>query len=338
MTPTGTLVKQVLTGSGVLAGPRAPTFDSAGNLWVANFGSATATNSYGYGKTVAEYTTGGVTNTYNVAGCPTWLAGDGAGNMFVAECSTAVTNTGGGNGTPGSDFEEIPANSTSGTSGTVLANAASGYSMTTYGTIGIDSNYNAFIATGGTTTLAFKPPYTGTALSFTSADPEPLAIDNSNDVFVANYGTTGVDKLTIVSNALTNASGAPYTGGGLAQAELGAIDGAGNFWITNYTSSSTGYLVEFSNAGVPQSPTTGGFAHTFHGAFGVAVDPSGNVWVGNNTVYTLAASAATGTGPGGAAAGGYLTEIVGAAVPVVTPIAAGLPAIAGGTSTLGSRP
>ena len=339
LSPAGGILQQVLT-DGSLVGPRTPTFDPAGNVWVPNFGYNTATNTVGYAKTVVEYSpTTGTAKSFNVAGCPTWLAADGAGNMFVADCSTAVTNTAGGNGTPGADLEEIAANAPTGSNGTVLATAATGYSITTYGTIGVDSNFNLFDATGGTTILAFAPPYTGTAASFTAVDPEPLSIDSANNVFAANYIAAGgnVDKLSFSGGALTNAAGAPYAGGGLAQAELSAIDGAGNFWITNYTSSSTGYVVKFTNTGVAQSPTTGGYAHTFHGAFGIAIDPSGNVWVGNNQAYTAGAIAATGSN-GGAAAGGFLTEIVGAAVPVITPIAAGLPAVAGGANKMATPP
>jgi hypothetical protein len=51
------------------------------------------------------------------------------------------------------------------------------------------------------------------------------------------------------------------------------------------------------------------------------VDGSGNVWVANYGYYSV-------------------TEIVGAAAPVITPIAAGLPATptADGSSSLGTRP
>lgn len=339
LSPQGGIQVQALTGQGVLEGPRTPRIDPSGNVWVPNFGSATASNVVGYGKTVAEYTAGGSTNTFNVGGCPIDLASDGAGNIFVAECTVAVTNTGGGNGTPGSDVEEIPFGSTSGSTATVLSGStagATGYSATGFSGIAIDSNFDLWVTSGGTAVFAFQSPYTA-GLSFTATDPEPVDIDHNNNAFVANYGTGGVDKLSIVSGAISNATGAPYTGGGLAKAEFSAIDGAGNDWITNY-SSGAGYVSAFANTGAALSPATVGFAHTYYGAYGIAVDPSGNVWVGNNVVDTHAAISATATGSGGAAAGGFLTEIVGAAVPVVTPIAAGLPATAGGTSYIATPP
>ena len=55
--------------------------------------------------------------------------------------------------------------------------------------------------------------------------------------------------------------------------------------------------------------------------YGIAIDGSGNVWVTN-------------------AAGSSVTELVGVATPVITPIAAGLPVVPtpDGTSNLGTRP
>ena len=70
------------------------------------------------------------------------------------------------------------------------------------------------------------------------------------------------------------------------------------------------------------TPQTG-FAHTYNEPDGIAVDASGNVWV---AAYNAAAPA------------GFITEIVGQAVPVVTPLAAGLPLVPGPTSKLGTRP
>ena len=102
------------------------------------------------------------------------------------------------------------------------------------------------------------------------------------------------------------------------------FDGAGNLWATNFPSSS-GTLSEFTGAGVALSPSTG-YVHNFKGALGLAIDRSGNLWVGN---YNAAAS---GT------AQGYLNEIVGAAAPVVTPLAAGLPATPGNNTRLAQRP
>ena len=55
--------------------------------------------------------------------------------------------------------------------------------------------------------------------------------------------------------------------------------------------------------------------------YGIAIDGSGNVWI---TCY----------------GGSTVTELIGAAAPVITPISAGLPTVptVNGTSNLGTRP
>ena len=102
------------------------------------------------------------------------------------------------------------------------------------------------------------------------------------------------------------------------------------------TKANAGTVTELTSAGTPVSPNAttspafvGGFLHTYDGASGIAIDGSGNVWVGNS--YAAASSTAN----------GYITEIVGAADPVITPYASNLPATAGGsvtTNTIGTRP
>ena len=86
-----------------------------------------------------------------------------------------------------------------------------------------------------------------------------------------------------------------------------AVDGAGNVW-----SGSVFGLTELSNAGAVQLQIPG------LGRSGIAVDGSGSVWL---------------AGPG-------VMQMIGAATPVITPIAAGLPSTptANGSSSLATRP
>ena len=104
-----------------------------------------------------------------------------------------------------------------------------------------------------------------------------------------------------------------------------AIDGSGTVWIAGYEYSTA---IELSNAGAVLSPGLGYGSPPYNsggavleGPRGLAIDGSGSVWV---------ASLANST----------LTEFVGLATPVVTPICAGLPATptADGSSRLGTRP
>ena len=98
-----------------------------------------------------------------------------------------------------------------------------------------------------------------------------------------------------------------------------AVDGAGNAWV-----SSGAAVAEFSKTGTILSPVSGtspfnvvGFNHAgIQSAHGLAIDPSGDVWIANYVATT-----------------GGVFEIIGAAVPAVTPIALALK-----NGTVGVRP
>jgi hypothetical protein len=347
MSPQGAILQQALATTGLLNGPHVPVIDPAGNVWVPNFGSATTTGP-GYGTTVVEFPVNGTAatsaNIYTVGGCPYELASDGAGDIFVGECTVAGTSTTGPT-TPGSDIREILAGTSAPATASIVYTASGGYAATQYSGIAVDSTFRLWTSSGGTSIYSLASPYT-TALTTVATDAEPVGIDNGNNAWVANYKSTAnlgtLNELSISGGSIVNAAGSPFTpGGGLSTTEFLVLDGAGNIWVTNYTAKA-GFVSETAGTntgtnGTALSPSTGFAQHTYYGAYGVAIDPSGNVWVGNNVSYANPAILASNSG-GGAAAGGFVTEIVGAAVPVVTPLAAGLPATAGGASYIGSSP
>jgi hypothetical protein len=328
MSPTGVPIAQALSSTTVttaatsVVGGHGLVIDPSANVWVANFGSSStsASNTGGYQNNVLKYNPTSTTVTsYTVGYGPTTLASDGAGNIFVADTNVTFTNASAAETTGSGVITKI-------SSGGTVTTPVSGVALTQYGGLALDSNYNLWLASGGTTTAEYLANV-GTAYtssnSVTSSDPEPLVIDSSNNAWIVNYGTTTpLDEVGAANAVATLAIGGAYTGGGLAKAELAAIDGAGNIWVTNYTKNA-GYVTEFSHAGIAISPATTGFAKStsyWYGTYGIAVDASGNVWVGNFSSPT------------------FYTEIVGQAAPVVTPLAAGLPTTAGGTSKLGTRP
>ena len=139
---------------------------------------------------------------------------------------------------------------------------------------------------------------------------------------MGNYSKSTLSEFSGTTTITANAN-SPITSTGLTKPQYAVFDGAGNIWISNAVSSA-GSIFGYSSAGVALSPSVG-LAHTYKESYGIAVDRSGNIWVGNQ-----AASSAT--------VQGYVTEIVGGAVPVLTPISAGLPAAAGGTNKLASKP
>ncbi len=144
-------------------------------------------------------------------------------------------------------------------------------------------------------------------------EPRRIAIDASGQVWVLNGGDkNSVSKFSSLGVALSPSTG--YTG--VMSVGLGmAIDGAGQVWIV---SNNMGYgsITEFSNAGVMLSPSTGFTGIGLYQPSSIAVDGSGNVWVPGGVPYYI------GT-----------TVFIGAAAPVVTPLAAGVK-----NNTLGTRP
>jgi len=141
-----------------------------------------------------------------------------------------------------------------------------------------------------------------------------VAVDSAGAVWVPNFNANTVSKFT---NAGVQVTGSPFSGGGLAGSGGVAVDGGGNLWTGNYNNC----ISEFSSAGVAISPSTGFKSTGVQDPREVAVDGSGNVWVAN--LYT-----SPGIGPGN-----DIVEFIGAAVPVVTPIAYGV-----ANNMVGSRP
>jgi hypothetical protein len=122
-----------------------------------------------------------------------------------------------------------------------------------------------------------------------------------------------------------------------------AVDGAGNIWLANGATSTfngvvSGSISVFSSSGVnliqPNGIVKSAASNALKTnlitglgpAWNVAIDPSGNVWTSNsNPYFGITASPAY--------IPSSITEIVGAAVPVVTPFATGL-----ANGTLATKP
>ncbi len=130
------------------------------------------------------------------------------------------------------------------------------------------------------------------------------AVDNGNNLWTINAGGNSLAEFNS-SNALIKAG---ITGGGISGATNLAIDGSGAIWLVNSNNSVS--VVSNGSAFTPSTGYTGG---NMSSPSAVAIDISGNVWIsnsGNNSV----------------------TEILGAAAPVVPT------ATAVKNGTLGARP
>ena len=115
-----------------------------------------------------------------------------------------------------------------------------------------------------------------------------------------------IANLTGSGVSYSNASGWPTTAGlgGLSQPTGIAIDGRANIWTAN---NFNGTLSEISAAKNALSPSTGFQKSTSYLNYSrsIVIDQSGNVWVGGD-------------------GSNFVTEIVGAAVPVFQPYSTAL--------------
>jgi hypothetical protein len=161
-----------------------------------------------------------------------------------------------------------------------------------------------------------------------------LAIDSSGNAW---FLTSGGPTSSLVKVSNSGVLLGQYTGGGLAYPYKIALDGAGNVWVINCPNNSTegSYSVsEFNKNGIPITGSSGYISSGYNGSAlvlgpsDIAIDGSGDVWImpGFNQIDN-----------GGT---NFVVELIGAAVPVITPIAAGLPQTptTDGTSNLATRP
>jgi streptogramin lyase len=145
----------------------------------------------------------------------------------------------------------------------------------------------------------------GGGLSF----PGGLAIDQSGNVWISNENDSVLSKLANDGSFLSTTG---ISGGGINHSFAVAIDGSGNVWTPN--GAMTSAIAELSNSGASLSGPTGFQGPAIVQPRRIAIDGSGNVWTANFFSNSV-------------------VELLGAATPVVTPIAAGTK-----NNTLGTRP
>ena len=165
--------------------------------------------------------------------------------------------------------------------------------------IAIQSNGNIWTSNDGASSLSELSStgalLSGPGLPSAISNPGPLAIDASGNIWQLNGGgAVGVDDNT--GSQLFAASA------GLSASRF-ILDGAGNAWVVTRTTSglppSTIYgLTVLSNSGAPL-PGTSAYTSPAQQLNDLEIDGAGNVWLSS---------------------GNNLTELVGAAAPVVTPL------------------
>jgi hypothetical protein len=338
-TPNDWTMALTYTGSEI-GTPQALTIDSLGNVYVANL-----TNSIG---DISPLSTGNNASVYSMSNsldAPSGIALSPAiaTTLWVANCgntcsksgnasSASVTTTTGTTKYTGSGLNASYSVAVDGSSNVWIANTfgnsitelsssgsvksgASGYTTGGFNdpiALALDPGGNAWIADPPANSItklnssgvaqSGTSGYTGSGLNY----PYAIAIDHSGNAWVANHGANTIVVLNTSGVAQSGVSG--YTGAGLNAPNAIALDGNGNAWVTNSNSS----ISELSSAGAAVSGTTGYTASLQH-PNGIAVDGAGNVWISN----------CGSTCTGGTTNTGSVVELVGAAVPVVTPLSLG---------------
>jgi streptogramin lyase len=335
------------TGGG-LSTPSSIAIDATGDAWIANYVGNSVTRLTNTGSVDATYTGGGLLEPSGVAidgSGSAWLADDPNATGLVTKITASGTYPAGSSGyTSGgisypfgiaidgsSDVwitDESAATKLATSNGAVLSGSG-GYTaggiLSSPTAIAIDGGGNAWMTNSGSSMV--KLSSSGTLDAQPTLPPSTVwgvAADASGSIWVA-------DGTSLVKLSNTGATLGTYTGGGIVAAASVAIDGAGNAWVANFSPSTTSpthvSVVELSNSGTVLSGASGfGYSSgTSLAAFFsnlLAVDGSGDVWLaGNGSTNSV-------------------TELIGAAAPVITPIAAGLPATptGNGSSSLGTRP
>jgi hypothetical protein len=243
---------------------------------------------------------------YSGGGGASGIAVDGVGNAWVSEVNLLPEFTNAGTAAAGSLYQNNGLQSV----GVAIDGAGSAWVSDSTGYATVVSRTGVFVSGPN--------GYLAGGCCFTTLGG--IALDSSGEAWLTHDGFPGA--IFKLSNSGSNLSGSGgFAGTGINEPVGIAIDGAGMVWISSASSG-----IEELNASGSVLSGSQGFQPTVSNESGnPAVDGSGNVW--------LAVAGAD-------KSSSYVVELVGAAAPVITPLAAGLPVTptADGSSKLGTRP
>ena len=301
-----------------------------GNVWVGNFGFQ------GLGCTeppprnsVSEFRPDGTPLSPNATATSTggYIAGpieapqatvaDRDGNIWIANCeSDRVTQY------PDGDPSR--------------AKVSPGLGIGTPFGLAINDRGQAFVAGNANSRVAMlNPDLSPTSVSPISGGginrPMGVAADSRGNIWVANSGSIlfpcqkpeppfePLGSATLLSSDGVPDPGSPFTGGGAFVPWGITVDGNDNVWIANFAGQRVGHLCgkrpkhcpSGADTGDPIAPARGyGFDGLVRNT-GIAVDPSGNVWLTNNWLQSPIQ-----TNPGGH----QIVAFLGLAEPLKTPV------------------
>jgi streptogramin lyase len=287
--PTGDPLYPSGITSGGLLSSQGVALDSESNVWIANEASSGINSNLG---SVTEISSSGqvVSGTagYTAGGLnyPVAIAMDTNATAWVVDFGNSNVTLLSSTGQP--------------------LSGAKGYASTQLVfpvAVAVDANHNAWIANNSSVTVTKVSPDGSQFTSYSCCNgPAGLAIDQRGYVWVANYYGNSVSQLS--NDGQVVSSGYSDKQASIDHPQGIAIDGAGHVWVANFRGPSLTELAGSAAASPGQilSPTKGyGGDAAMLEAYAIAIDASGNLWVtnfGNN----------------------LLTEIVGLAAPVKTPV------------------
>jgi sugar lactone lactonase YvrE len=297
-------------GTGPVAKFRTPTgvaVDALGNVYVADqyYNKIRKITPAGVVTTLAGSTSSGSSDGTGTAARfnhPTGVAVDVSGNVYVADrdnnkirkiTSEGVVTTLAGSGSP---------SLSDGTGNTAAFDSPSGVAVDASGNVYVADKDNNLIrkvtATGVVTTLTGSQSYgsvyeRGKALGFKY--PTGVAVDAFGNIYVANWGSSSIRKVTpsgVVTTLAGSGSNGSSDGTGTAAKFDGlfglAIDVSGNVYVADSGNNKirritpTGVVTTFAGSGSSGSSNGTGTAAKFDNPSGVAVDVSGNVYVADS--------------------------------------------------------
>lgn len=334
--PTDFALPVVYTGGG-LSEPTHIAIDSFGNVWVTNGGNDNISSFSPAGAATSG--SGGFSSTS--AGSPQSIAIDGQANIWVVYSIYPTYSL--------SEFS---------VTGTVESPSGGyiGGGLSTPRMVAVDKSGNIWVANEANSLTEYNPTsntFPSGSGGFTGSgklnQPYGLAVDTSGNLWVTDEGGYNISEFS-TSNGAENAS-SPFSGGGLDTPEGVAVGASGDIWVNDLTYGSN--VAEFSSSGSAISLTNG--YSVIGSGTDIAVDGAGDVWTsssgktcsiheltpsgksvvptgyyGANPVYSGSSTCA---GVAVDSAGNVwvpnltqssVTEFVGVAVPVVTPIVANL--------------
>jgi trimeric autotransporter adhesin len=305
----------------LISSPYGVAIDSAGNLYIADYGnnrirkvtaagviSTVAGNGfYGYGGDGSSATAAAMSYPYDVAV-------DSAGNLFIADygnnrvrkvTAAGVINTAAGNGTKGFSGDGGPATA-------ALINSSYGVAIDSAGNLYIadygNSRVRKVTAAGIISTVAGNGTrgYGGDGGPAPAAqlnNPPGVAVDSAGNLYITDYGNHRVRKVTaagVISTVAGNGtSGFSGDGGPATLAKLYyptniAVDSAGNLYIADYGNyrvrkvTAAGVISTVAGTGTAGFSGDGGLATAAQARpFGVAVDSKGNLYIADYTNYRI---------------------------------------------------